>query len=194
MLLPLDVTTCSGTVLHGGIFKASQAETVVIFVTGVEGNIHNNPFYTVIGQCLNARNIDMIVAHTRDAFNRVTRVNRLSGRRKTYGSFNEHFGDSDEDIEAYLTFVKKEAYQHIVLGWQSLGANKVIHYLAGHSDASIDKFLLMSPVNLAILRSKISKLQRLTIADLVSRGAGQQLLPFRLFRWLSCTAETGNQW
>lgn len=194
MLRPFEVTTNSGKVLRGNIFKTPRARTVVILVTGVEGNINNNPFYTIIGKKLETANIDLVVAHPRDAFNHITAFNRVSGERETYGAFNEDFHDSDEDVEAYLAFARQAGYDQIVLGGQSLGANKVIHYLAGHPDAAVDKFLLMSPVNVEVLRQSITKRQQQTIQEWLANGKANKVLPFRLFRWLSSTALTASRW
>lgn len=194
MLQRLNVTTQTGMVLNGCIFKAKAAKTAVILITGVEGNIHNNPFYTTIGKQLETVGVDLVVAHTRDAFNRVTEFNKISKKRETYGSFNEDFNNSDDDVEAYLRFAYQRGYQHIVLGGQSLGANKVIHYLATHPNARIDKFLLLSPVNVETMRQDINLKQRQVISDWIKEGKASQLLPFRLFRWLSSTARTGSYW
>lgn len=138
--------------------------------------------------------MDLIVAHTRDAFNHVTAFNRVSGKRETYGAFNEDFRASDEDVAAYLTFAKQARYKHIILGGQSLGANKVIHYLANHSDSAVDKFLLMSPVNVEVLRQDINYHQREIINEWMAKGKENKVLPFRLFRWLSSTALTAERW
>lgn len=190
MLRSLIVSTATGTRLKGNIFKAPAAKTVVILITGVEGNIQNNPFYTVIGKKLAPLGIDLVVGHTRDAFNRVTMVNQLTRKREVYGAFNEDFRDSNEDVGAYLKFAKNAGYRQIILGGQSLGANKVIHYLANHPQAPVDKFLLLSPVNVEVLRRSISQSQRQVIKQWLADGNQNKLLPFRLFRWLSSTAVT----
>ncbi|MFR0771593.1 alpha/beta hydrolase [Limosilactobacillus pontis] len=194
MLRSLIVSTATGTRLKGNIFKAPAAKTVVILITGVEGNIQNNPFYTVIGKKLAPLGIDLVVGHTRDAFNRVTMVNQLTRKQEVYGSFNEDFRDSDGDVDAYLEFAKNAGYQRIILGGQSLGANKVIHYLANHPQAPVDKFLLLSPVNVEILRRRISKSQRQVIKQWFTSGKYNKILPFRLFRWLSSTTVTAKRW
>ncbi len=193
MLRALEVTTRTGTVLKGNIFKSPGAQAVVILITGVEGNIRNNPFYTVIGKKLQLENVDLIVGHTRDAFNRVVTFNKKTGKKEIYGAFDEDFQRSDDDVAAYLNYAHNVGYQHIVLGGQSFGANKVIHYLAYHQP-SIDHFLLMSPVNVEVLRKSITKRQRQMINERLRSGNSTKILPFRLFRWLTSTAANANRW
>lgn len=194
MVRELKVATRTGLVLSGRLFHSSSAAAVLILVTGVEGNIYNNPFYSVIGRQLQQQNVDLVVAHTRDAFNMTHAVNQVTGRQETYGAFDEYFRDSDEDVEAYVNFATQQSYTHIILGGQSLGANKVIHYLAKHPSAPIEHFLFMSPVNLAVLRKKIGLGQWGVIQKMVNDGRDGELLPFRLFRWLSSTAGNANRW
>src|SRR5699024_2982615 len=82
----------------------------------------------------------------------------------------------------------------IVLGGQSLGANKVIHYLSKNPGAPIDKTLLLSPVNVDVLRRSITKEQRDYISQAENDHRGKSRLPFKLFRWLAATVDTANEW
>ncbi len=75
MVSELKVTTRTGLVLIGRLFHSPAAKIVLILVTGVEGNIYNNPFYSVIGHQLQQQKVDLVVAHTRDAFNVTNAVN-----------------------------------------------------------------------------------------------------------------------
>ncbi|EEU30222.1 hypothetical protein HMPREF0501_01227 [Limosilactobacillus coleohominis 101-4-CHN] len=194
MVSELKVTTRTGLVLIGRLFHSPAAKTVLILVTGVEGNIYNNPFYSVIGHQLQQQKVDLVVAHTRDAFNVTNAVNQINGRQETYGAFDEYFQDGDDDVAAYVNFAMQHRYAHLILGGQSLGANKVIHYLANHPEAPIEHFIFMSPVNLAVLRKKIGRGQRSVIQEMVNAGRNEERLPFRLFRWLTSTAGNANRW
>lgn len=194
MKTTLTATLTTGTALRGAWFQTGSAQTVVIIVTGVEGNLTNNPFLTTLGRTLNQANIDLMVAHTRDAFNQVSVPNARTGQLETYGAWSEDFRQTDEDVAAYLRVALGADYRHIVLGGHSLGANKVIHYLAAHPKSPVDKFLLLSPVNVDRLRDSISGAQRTTIRRYRRAGQGMRRLPFRLFGWLSGTADTGAQW
>ncbi|MBB1080457.1 DUF1749 domain-containing protein [Limosilactobacillus sp. STM2_1] len=194
MLGALEVSTKTGTVLKGNIFKTPGSQTVVILITGVEGNIRNNPFYTVIGKKLQQEKVDLIIGHTRDAFNRVAAFNAKTKVKEIYGAFDEDFGKSDDDVEAYLTYARNAGYSHIILGGQSFGANKVIHYLANHHSTNIEHFLLMSPVDVEVLRKSITNRQRQIIDEYLVNGDDNKILPFRMFRWLTSTAINAKRW
>lgn len=189
----LNVTTKAGRILQGRIFKAPQAKTVYIAISGVEGNIYNNRFFTNIGKTLSANGIDFIVGHTTDAFNQVKSFNKLTGKPEIYGAWDERFNEGNADIAAYLAYATKK-YEHIILGGQSLGANKVIHYLASHTNAPVDKFFLLSPVNVDSLRDSVPLKQKQFIMQQIRNGNQNKILPFKLFRWLTATANTAYQW
>ena len=194
MIETLKIATAAGTELQGTRFKAPQATTVVIVITGVHGNFCSNPFYLNLGKTLMAAGVDFIYAQTRDAFSQVETVNRVTGQSELVGSWSEDFADADEDVAAYLTYATTHHYQHVILGGHSLGANKVIHYLANHPEAPVDKFLLLSPANLKRLTDTVLPNERQIIKSWFHGGRGAQMLPFDLFGWLPCTVETAHQW
>lgn len=194
MIRKLNVETSQGTVLEGIIFKSPKTQTAVIVMTGVEGNIQNNPFYTVMGKKLSNAGVDFIVGHTKDAFNRTRSINRSTGKVEEFGARTEVFADSDMDVQAYVRWALEKKYKHIVLGGQSLGANKVIHYLAQNPNSSVDKVLLLSPVNVDVLRRSIPTEQREYISQEEHDQHGKNNLPFKLFRWLACDVDTANEW
>ncbi|WMX72182.1 alpha/beta hydrolase [Lactiplantibacillus plantarum] len=194
MIKALNIVTKTGTELQGTLFKAAHATTVLIAVTGVHGNFYSNPFYVNIGKTLMAAGIDFIYAQTRDAFNQVVSLNHLTGKKELVGSWSEQFDDANEDIAAYLSYAEENQYQHIILGGHSLGANKVIYYLANHADVNVTKFLLLSPANLKRLTDMVSLSERNIIQKQIAAGNSNQLLPFELFGWLPCTAKTADQW
>lgn len=194
MIQELNVFTNAGTELNGVIFKARHAKTVMIAITGVHGNFYSNPFYVNIGKTLMNAGIDFIYAQTRDAFNQIEAVNQKTGKKELVGSWSEDFADADGDIQAYLDYATQQHYEHIILAGHSLGANKVIHYLAKHPNNQIDQFVLLSPANIKRLTDTISAEERKIITDWVANDQGDSVLPFQLFGWLPCTANTAHQW
>ncbi|MDO4431468.1 MAG: alpha/beta fold hydrolase [Lonepinella koalarum] len=191
----LAVATQSGAVLDGALFAGTkQADTVMIAITGIHGNFYSNPFYVHLGQTLSAHGIDFVYAQTRNAFNQIPIVNAKTGLPETIGSYNEDFGKALEDVKAYVDFAQKQGYGRIILAGHSLGANKVIHYLAKSQDKRVDKFILLSPANVTHLTNSISEPERAFIRSQVQNGNDQTILPFELFGWLPCTADTAYQW
>ena len=181
MMYRLDVPTKRGVLLNGVLFRDTEKrmnDTVMIAITGIHGNFYSNPFYYNVGDTLNSGDIDFIYAQTNDAFSEIETMNVTTGQKEIIGSWNERFSYVDEDIEAYLSFVKDQGYEHIILAGHSLGANKVINYLSRHQDAKIDHFFLLSPANLNYMMSGVTDREKQTIKDQVDRGEGEKMLPF----------------
>ena len=191
----LNVETRRGTVLNGVLFSAqNSAETVVIAITGINGNFYSNPFYYNIGDTLSSHGIDFIYAQTNDAFGEIETVNVNTGKKELIGSWNERFSYSDEDIDAYLDYAAKN-YRHVILAGHSLGANKVIYYLSTHHDTKrVEKFILMSPANLAYMMSGVTAGEKDFVEKIVRYGHGEKNLPFAFMGWVVCTANTAHDW
>ena len=186
--------TRRGTVLNGVLFPAKSSDTVVIAITGIHGNFYSNPFYYNIGDTLSAAGIDFIYAQTNDAFGEIETYNVKTGEKELIGSWNERFSYTDEDIDAYLDFAEKN-YRNVILAGHSLGANKVIYYLAHHHDKKrVKKFILMSPANLTHMMSGVSDGERDFVEKLVRYGRGDKILPFYFMGWVLCTANTAHDW
>ncbi|MBR1634759.1 MAG: DUF1749 domain-containing protein [Lachnospiraceae bacterium] len=186
MMFRLDVPTARGVVLNGVLFRKQReksSDTVMIAITGIHGNFYSNPFYYNVGDTLNAGGIDFIYAQTNDAFGQIETINVNTGKKEVIGSWNERFAYTDEDIEAYLTFVEQEGYEHIILAGHSLGANKVIYYLSMHHDPRIEHFFFLSPANLTYMMSGVTDREKQSIKEQVNRGDGDRMLPFPFMGW-----------
>lgn len=197
MMYRLDVPTKRGVLLNGVLFRDTASrknDTVMIAITGIHGNFYSNPFYYNVGDTLNSGGIDFIYAQTNDAFGEIETMNVTTGQKEIIGSWNERFSYVDEDIEAYLSFVKDQGYEHIILAGHSLGANKVIYYLSRHQDAKIDHFFLLSPANLTYMMSGVTDREKQTIKEQVERGEGEKMLPFPFMGWVECIADTAYDW
>ena len=197
MLFRLNVPTARGPVLNGVLFRkeeARTADTVMIAITGIHGNFYSNPFYYNIGNTLSDSNVDFIYAQTNDAFGEIETVNVKTGKKEVIGSWNERFSYTDEDIEAYLSWVYEQGYEHVILAGHSLGANKVIYYLSRHHDPRIEHFFLLSPANLTYMMSGVSSREKMIIKNQVTRGDGDKMLPFPFMGWVECIANTAYDW
>ncbi|MBS7328035.1 MAG: alpha/beta fold hydrolase [Oxalobacter sp.] len=189
------VATERGIVLDGVLFQSGQqTDTIVIAITGIHGNFYSNPFYYNIGYTLNRSGIDFLYAQTNDAFDRMQTDNVVTGRKEWIGSWNERFAYTDEDIGAYIGYAEKAGYSHIILTGHSLGANKVIYYLAHNHDPRIAHFLLLSPADLDYMMSGVSEQEKRLVRRQVEQGYGNEMLPFPFMGWVSCIAYTAWDW
>lgn len=190
----IEVITRRGTILSGTLFDTQGADTVMICITGIHGNFFSNPFYYNIGDTLNAGGVDFVYAQTCDAFGVIHTKNVLTGREELAGSWNERFAYTNEDVEAYLDYAEKAGYRHVVLAGHSLGANKVIHYLAHRRDSRVQKFFLLSPANVGYMTSEVTQDERSIVKRLMDAGAGEEMLPFPLMGWVNCQVATAYDW
>lgn len=191
----LKIETQRGTLLDGVLFQAhTEADTVLIAITGIHGNFYSNPFYYNIGDTLTAAGIDFIYAQTNDAFGTIRTQNVRTGKKETIGSWNERFALTDEDVAAYLDYAERQGYRHIILAGHSLGANKVIYYLSRHHDRRVEHFLLLSPANLDYMTADVTPAQREIIRQLYKRRDAERMLPFLLMGWVECTVGTAYDW
>ncbi len=193
----LSLPTKRGSVLTGVLFDAprqAHSSTVVIAITGIHGNFYSNPFYVNIGRTLSTAGIDFIYAQTADAFGEMPTLNVKTGKQEMIGSWNEDFHNTDEDIEAYLDYVYQQKYQNVILAGHSLGANKVIYYLARHHDPRIKHFIFLSPANLEYLTSVVTDKEKSAILTQKRRGQGGKRMSFDLLGWIPGTANTDYQW
>ncbi|MBQ3670881.1 MAG: DUF1749 domain-containing protein [Treponema sp.] len=174
--------------------ERSRTDTVVIAITGIHGNFYSNPFYFNFGNTLNGAGIDFVYAQVCDAFGEINTRNVLTGKAEVIGSWNERFSYADEDIAAYIDWAENAGYRHIVLAGHSLGANKVIHYLANTHDSRIDRFLLLSPCNVEYLTSLVTEEEKQTVRKMCENGHGDERLPFDLLGWIPCIADTAHDW
>ena len=195
--IPIPVPTERGAVLPGTLFREGAertADTCVVAITGIHGNFWSNPFYYNFGDTLSAAGIDFVYAETCDAQGQIEVDNVVTGGKEVIGSFNEDFGNIDQDVDAYVQWAKRAGYARIVLAGHSLGVNKVVHYLSTHHDPLIEHFVLLSPANMDFLMNQVDARQREIIDWAVEDGQGERMLPFALFGWAPMLAKTAWMW
>lgn len=186
--------TRRGVQLDGVLFANGGEKAVVIAITGIHGNFYSNPMYYNIGDTLSANGIAFIYAQTNDAFNQMEAVNTKTGRTEVIGSYNECFDDICDDINAYVNYAQDKGYGQIILAGHSLGANKVIHYLANAKETPVGHFILVSPANMKFMLANVTEDERRMIKAYVDSGRGNQLLPFPFMGWAPMLACTAWQW
>lgn len=190
----IQARTSRGVMLDGTLFEASDADTVLIAITGIHGNFYSNPFYYTIGETLTRAGIDFLYAQTCDAFGQIRTCNVLTGQTEVIGSWNERFAYTEDDIDAWLTLAEQRGYRHIYLAGHSLGANKVIRYLSQRRDPRVERFLLLSPANLDYMTMEVTTQERDYVRDMYDAGRRGEMLPFLLMGWVECQVATAFDW
>ena len=191
----IKVPTKRGILLEGILYNETKnPSSILIAITGIHAKDEKNPFYDIIGFTLNKGNIDFICAHTSDAIKKTTQNNFLTGKKETFGSFNEDFNNSEDDIEAYNKYDEKLKYKHIYLAGHSIGVNKIIYYLSKNHDRRIEKYILMSPANIIKLIEKNTKNELNLIKEYKEQNKDNEIIPFLLFGWYQCTTKSAYDW
>lgn len=190
----IKAQTRRGVQLDGVVFAKGGEKTVLIAITGIHGNFSSNPMYYTIGDTLSDNGVAFIYAQTNDAFNRMETVNSRTGGTEVIGSYNECFDDICDDISAYVRAAQQAAYRNILLAGHSLGANKVIHYLANAKETPVSHYILVSPANMKFMLANVTPGEREIIRAYVEAGRGEELLPFPFMGWAPMLAATAWQW
>lgn len=186
--------TRRGVQLDGVLFGRGREQSVVIAITGIHGNFSSNPMYYTIGDTLSAGGIAFVYAQTNDAFNRMETFNTKTGGTEIIGSYNECFDDICDDISAYVGAAAEAGYEHIFLAGHSLGANKVIHYLAYAKETPVEHYILLSPANMKYMLANVTREERDIIRAYVEAGRAGEMLPFPFMGWAPMVAGTAWQW
>ncbi|MBD5356818.1 MAG: alpha/beta hydrolase [Bacteroides sp.] len=186
--------TRRGVLLDGVLFDKGGESTVVIAITGIHGNFYSNPMYYNIGDTLSANGIAFIYAQTNDAFSKMETLNAKTGKKELIGSFNECFDDICDDINAYVSYAESKGYSNIILAGHSLGANKVIHYLANAPQSPVSHFILVSPANMKYMLENVTDEERQIIRYFIDNGMEEKMLPFPFMGWAPMIARTAWQW
>ena len=138
----IEVHTKRGDTLFGCLYSGG-GKTCIIITNGNTGNIFDNKFLRIVGEELVKNNISFLYAHNSGAFQIIDIPSEGStGIGNTY----ELFDNCEDDLEAYVSFVKNLGYERIILGGHSYGTNKVVYYLSKHQK-DIDKYILLSPTD-----------------------------------------------
>lgn len=190
----IKAQTRRGVQLDGVLFANGGETTAVIAITGIHGNFYSNPMYYNIGDTLSANGIAFIYAQTNDAFNKMETLNTKTGQTEIIGSYNECFDDICDDINAYVNAATANGNTNIILAGHSLGANKVIHYLANARETPVRHYILVSPANMKFMLANVTEDERRMIREYVDEGKGNQTLPFPFMGWAPMIACTAWQW
>lgn len=190
----ITAQTKRGVRLDGALFAKGGETAAVIAITGIHGDFYSNPMYYDIGDTLSENGIAFIYAQTDDAFNKMEAFNTKTGKTEIIGSWNECFDDICDDIEAYVNLAAGFGYTRLILGGHSLGANKVIHYLANVKRTPVEHYILVSPANMKFMLASVTEEERRVIKEYVEKGRGGETLPFPFMGWAPMVACTAWQW
>ncbi len=127
-------------------------------------------------------NIDMLAFNNRGA-GYITKFDTIEGQTVTVGMSYEKISESTIDIEAALSWAKKNNYTEIYLYGHSTGANKLVLWSNNNSSSKNVKGLILSAggddVSLQLSRYSTGLLKKLE--KFMKNAAYDQLVPNELF-------------
>ena len=157
----VSVDTSDGVRLNGALRTPEAGKTaslgvdIVIFHHGVAGNFYNPSFLDTIGDNLLAQGCAVLRVNNRGhdiTYNPTRRgpanyAQTLAQRRDDgpLGAAYEVVDESRMDLRAWVGFAEAAGYKRIALWGHSLGAVKVIYYLANEADERIRCAIASSP-------------------------------------------------
>ena len=176
------VTTENRAELTGFYAPSDQPDAItLIYVHGLSGSADTNFVFDLLALKKVAQLNVLLTNNSGRANITITR----KGEPLIYsrsGSAFERFEDCKIDIKAWIDFSQRYCRGPVVLMGHSLGASKVVHYLADTEDVRVGGIVLASPADVTggfIGRVGIKSFQRfLKLAKaLVAEGHGDQLMP-----------------
>ena len=114
-------TTSNDVVLHGLLYEAPKADTILIHIHGTAGNFYENDFIHEEANAVVKNGISFLSTNNRG--------NGVQQENPKVGSAVEFFEDCVFDIDDWIDFARNKGYQKIILQGHSLGSEKVVYYM-----------------------------------------------------------------
>lgn len=175
----IRVNTPRGLELKGAMWGTTEADTVVIMMSGICSNAFQNDLICATGDLLSRNSIAFIAGHAMDAFSCIAYSDFSTGKQLYTGVVYDDFSLVYEDVEAYVKYAKELGFKNIILAGHSLGSNKIIHYLGNTGDDFVDYFIVSAPVDLSYWWKVMPNIDIcLKEAEkFVEQGRGKEILP-----------------
>jgi predicted alpha/beta-fold hydrolase len=178
-------TTEDALILQGIIYQPShETKKVYLHIHGMGGNFYENRFIDVMVDRIAGIGYAFASVNTRghDTISDFP-IKRDKEEYKRIGNAFEVFEECVLDIRAAINHLETLGYQEIVLCGHSLGAVKVVYYLATSSDARVSRLVLMSPPDMVALAEADDAHEEFTdtAKQMMKDGKGEELLPKKLW-------------
>lgn len=190
----IRVTTEDKLILQGLLYEPDQkTNKVILHIHGMAGNFYENRFLDAMAKTFTDNAWAFLVPNTRG--HDFIADFPVAGDKEEYkriGNFREKFEECVFDVKAWLDFADLQGFKEIVLQGHSLGAVKVVYYIAKTEDKRVSKMVLVSPPDMVGLAEAEKDHKELLILakKMVSEGNGDEILPKFLWDWYYLSAKT----
>jgi alpha-beta hydrolase superfamily lysophospholipase len=181
-------------ILQGLIYRPTEpTRKAYLHIHGMGGNFYENRFIDVMAENITQAGYAFLSINTRG--HDIIADFPIAGGEEKYkriGDAYEKFEECLLDIKPAVDYLQKNGYEEIVLCGHSLGAVKVVYYVAKTQDARVKKLVLMSPPDMIGLAEEGSSHKDLLSQSqkMVSEGRGEELLPTKVWDWYHLSANT----
>lgn len=190
----LRITTEDKLILQGILYLPdTKTQRAYLHIHGMGGNFYENRFLDIMAEELTHDGYSFMSINTRG--HDIIADFPVAGSEEKYkrvGNAYEKFGECLLDIKPAIDYLEKEGYSEIILCGHSLGAVKVVYYMAKTQDQRIKKLILMSPPDMVGLAEKESYHQGILeqAKKMILEGHGDELLPIKIWDWYHLSANT----
>jgi alpha-beta hydrolase superfamily lysophospholipase len=187
-------TTEDQLILQGLIYRPeSKTKVAYLHIHGMAGNFYENKFLDAMALEITNAGYAFVAVNTRG--HDIIADFPIAGsdeKFKRIGDAYEKFEESVLDIKAAVDYLQAQNFENVILCGHSLGAVKVVNYMAKTQDGRISKMVLMSPPDMVGLAEQETYHQDLLhqAQEMIKTGKGQELLPLKIWDWYMLSAET----
>lgn len=190
----IHFATQDSLILQGIIYKPSnRTNKAYLQIHGMAGNFYENRFIDAMAKGLTDAGYSFLSINTRG--HDMIADFPIAGSEEKYkriGDTYEIFEQCLLDIKPAIDYLEQNGYSEIILCGHSLGANKVVYYMAKTQDPRVKKLILMSPPDMIGLAEKENSHEELLkqAKNLITQGKGEELLPMKISNWYYLSANT----
>ncbi|KKL69904.1 hypothetical protein LCGC14_2110250 [marine sediment metagenome] len=121
--------------LHGMLLSSPKAKTACLFVHGTGGTFYGDAWVFKVANALIKNKISFLTMNHRGSTS-------LSSY-PPHGATLEKFDGCVNDIDGWLSFLKRKGFTKFILAGHSLGTEKIVHYMSQTNRKDIQSIILL---------------------------------------------------
>ncbi len=166
-----------------GWLSNESGETVIIHIHGMSGNGYENHFLDNLREVSTKNSLSFFAIDTRgsgiiSSFWKSDGEDSWGNGTKLGGSCYEIFGESEQDIQGAINYLKSIGKTKFILMGHSLGGSKVVNFLSSKNRPEVIAAILLAPTDMVGWANIDSKNQTYLkkAKELLTQGKGEDLV------------------
>lgn len=132
---PICRITVGKVDLHGMLLSSPKSKTACLFVHGTGGTFYGDDWVFNVANTFTKNNVSFLTANHRGSTS-------LSSY-PPHGATLERFDWCIDDIDGWLSFLKKKGFTRFILAGHSMGTEKIVHYMSQRDHKDIATVILL---------------------------------------------------